>query len=71
MPKRTVKPSSAKASIRAAVSIPTILNVLPSGQIVIRCAACAEPFTVDSIADVLAGHVSVCDVGAAHQERAR
>ena len=67
MPKRTIRPSSAKASIRASASIPTILEILPDGQIVIRCAACAEPFTVDSIADVLSGR-AVCD--ACSQERA-
>lgn len=60
MPKRTVKPSPAKASVRAAASIPTILEILPDGRIVVRCTACTEPFTVDSIADVLSGH-AVCD----------
>jgi hypothetical protein len=61
MPKRTIKPSSAKASIRAAASIPTILEILSDGRIVVRCTACAEPFTVANISDVLSGHATVCD----------
>lgn len=68
MPKRTIKPSSAKASIRAAASIPTILEILPDGRIVIRCAVCSEPFTVPSIVDALSGH-AVCDA-CADKERA-
>ena len=61
MPKRTIRPSSAKASVRAALSQPVILETLPDGRIVIICPVCSESFLVDNIADVLSGHVTACD----------